>query len=105
MTVQAKALELWVAKAGAAVVALCSIYGVAKDILTRSSNGLGPTGILRLDAVLILGVFTAIGYGLLWTAFEKLFGWDFGAGGKIKLPRGGSAIALSLSVTLPLAII
>lgn len=105
MTVQAKALELWAAKGSAVVVGLCSIYGVAKDIFHRSPSGPGPSGILRLYAVLILGVVAAIGFGLLWTAFEKLFGWKFGGGGKRLLPQGWSAVALSLSLTLPLVIL
>ena len=87
------------------VVALGSLYSVGKDVFNRSPSGPGPTGWLRLFAVLFLGVVAAILYGLLWTAFEKLFGWDFGAGGKRRLPQGWSAIALSLSVTLPLALL
>jgi polyferredoxin len=105
MTIQGKSLELWAAKGGGVVVALSSLYGVAKDILNRSPSGPGPNGILRLYAVLILGIVVAIGYGLLWTAFEKLFGWQFGSGGKRKLPHGWSAVALSLSATLPLVIL
>lgn len=105
MTVQARALELWAAKGGAVVVGLCSIYSVLKDILNRSPSGPGPTGILRLYAVLFLGVAAAIFFGIFWTAFEKLFGWDFGGGGKKRLPKGWAAVALSLSLTLPLVIL
>jgi hypothetical protein len=105
MTMQTKALELWATKSVGVVVALSSIYSVAKDIFSRAPAGPGPTGILRLYAVLFLGIVAAILFGLFWTAFEKLFGWDFGGGGKQQLPRGWAAIALSLSLTLPLVIL
>lgn len=105
MTVQVRALELWAAKGGAVVVGFSSIYSVLKDILNRSPSGPGPTGILRLYAVLFLGIVAAIFFGIFWTAFEKLFGWDFGGGGKKRLPKGWAAVALSLSLTLPLVIL
>lgn len=105
MTMQIRALELWAAKGFAVILGLSSIYSVLKDILNRAPSGPGPTGILRLYAVLFLGVVAAIFFGIFWTAFEKLFGWNFGGGGKLRLPRGWSAVALSLSLTLPLVIL
>ena len=105
MTVQVKALELWATKVGAFVLALCSLYGVVKDVFARAPQSPCPTGILQIYSLLMLGVVTAIGFGLLWTAFEQLFDWNFGSGGKRHLPRGWSAIALSLSMTMPLAIL
>jgi hypothetical protein len=105
MTLQGNSFEAWVAKGGGTLAALCSIYSVAKDIVHRSPEGPGPTGFPRLSAVLILGVCVAVFFGVLWAAFEKLFGWDFGAGGHRRLPKGWAAIALSLSMTLPLVLV
>lgn len=87
------------------ILAICTVYGVAKDIIKHPLNVPGATGFLRLNAVLILGVFTAIAFGVMWQAFEKIFGWKYGAGGHGRLPRGWSAVALSLSMTLPLVLI
>jgi hypothetical protein len=105
MTRQSNSFQSWAAKAGGMIAALCSIYSVVREIVQRSPNGPGPTGFARLSAVLILGVFAAIAYGILWQIFEKLFGWKYGAGGHGRLPQGWAAVALSFSVTLPLVLI
>src|ERR1700674_5459421 len=105
MTPKSNPFEPWLARAGGIFLAICTVYGVIKDIVHRSPNGAGPTGFLRLATVLILGVCTAIAYGVLWQAFENIFGWKYGAGGHGRLPQGWAAVALSFSVTLPLVLI
>src|SRR5207253_6719224 len=63
------------------------------------------SGVDRLKVVLHLSVLTALAYGIVWSLSERVFGWTYGAGGGDVLPAGWSAIVLSLSVTLPLALI
>jgi len=93
MTGKPNSFERWLARAGSMILAICTVYGVAKDIIQHPLNVPGATGFLRLNAVLILGVFTAIAFGVIWQAFEKIFGWKYGAGGHGRLPRGWSAIS------------
>lgn len=102
MASKSNSFEHWLTRAGSMFLAICAVYGVAKDIIQHPLNVQGATGFLRLNAVLILGVFTAIAFGVLWQAFEKIFGWKYGAGGHGRLPRGWSAVALSISMMLPL---
>jgi hypothetical protein len=42
---------------------------------------------------------------VLWSLTERLFGWSFGAGGGTSLPRGPSAVLLSVTMTLPLIVV
>lgn len=62
----------------------------------------GLSGLLRLQAILLIGVAVAIAHGLLWALVERLFDWRFGAGGGSSLPYGWSAAVLSLTMTVPL---
>jgi hypothetical protein len=70
------------------------------------SSGLPPVPPqARLNVVLHLTLAGAVVHGVLWTLAERLHGWDFGAGGRGVMPSGYSAFVLSLTVTLPLALL
>jgi hypothetical protein len=90
------------------VTVLCnfaSVGGFVFSIAERASAMPNLSGGDRLNVVLHLSVLTALAYGIVWSLSERVFGWTYGAGGGDVLPAGWSAIVLSLSVTLPLALI
>ncbi len=59
----------------------------------------------RFSILLPLGVLAALVHAALWAITERVFSWKFGAGGSGLLPHGWSAVALSLTVTIPLILI
>ncbi len=86
------------------VGSLCSIIGLCMYIADRYTGLPEVPRLTRLSIVIQLGLLTAIAYGAFWTLVERLFGWSYGAGGRGELPQGWSAVALSLTVTIPLAV-
>jgi hypothetical protein len=105
VTTKSNPFERWLVRLGSGIGTIWLIYSMAKEIIKHPQNVPDSTGFLHLNVVLILGVFTAIAFGVFWQALEKIFGWKYGAGGHGRLPRGWSAVALSISMTLPLVII
>lgn len=60
--------------------------------------------LLRLQTVLLLGVAAAAAHGLLWVVTQRVYDWHFDAGSE-QLPHGRSAVALSLTMTVPLVLL
>src|SRR5437764_169314 len=98
MGLQEGSFESWATKVVGVIATICTIGSTAWNILRRSPSAPAPSGFPRLSVVLMLGVFSGIGYGVCWQIFDRIFRWNFGAGGHLTLPRGWSALALSLSV-------
>jgi hypothetical protein len=92
-------------KLGSVIANFASIAGFAFYLADRTSSIPTVSGPGALNRVLHLALLSAILYGILWSLAERLSGWDFGAGGGDKEPSGWSAVVLSLSITLPLAIV
>lgn len=63
------------------------------------------SGLPRLQAILFIGLASALAHGILWTLLDRIFHWNFQAGGHGALPEGWSAIAQSATVTLPLILL
>jgi hypothetical protein len=94
--------------------AICSIAGFVLStigwflrILRPPPGGFALPGmppIQRLQVILFLGVAAAAFHGILWLLSERLFHWKFHAGGGA-LPQGWSAVALSLTMTIPLVVV
>jgi hypothetical protein len=55
-------------------------------------------------AIGIIGSVAAALQGVSWSTLEAINGWRFGAGGYQAMPSGTQAVALSLTVTIPLVI-
>jgi hypothetical protein len=81
------------------------VYAV--DLLSRPKHsGDMITGYERVLTALVLGGAAAVAYGLLWSTANRIFGWHYGDGGSTPtLPKGWAAVVLSLSTTLPLALL
>jgi hypothetical protein len=92
-------------KLGSVLANFASIAGFAFYIADRTSSLPSVSGPEALNHVIHLALLSAILYGVLWALAELLFGWDYGAGGGDMEPSGPSAVALSLSMTLPLAFV
>lgn len=88
---------------GTVVANLASIASFSFYIAERTASLPTKSGLAGLNVVFHVAVLAAIGYGILWSVAERLFGWNYGAGGGDTLPSGWSAVVLSLSMTLPLA--
>jgi len=54
--------------------------------------------------ILFLGTLAAASHGILWLLAQRVFRWNFDAGGNA-LPHGWSAVALSLTMTIPLLVV
>jgi hypothetical protein len=92
-------------KLGSVLANFASIAGFAFYIADRTSSLPNVSGPEALNRVLHLAVLSAILYGVIWSLAERVFGWNYGAGGGDTEPSGWSAIVLSLSMTLPLAFV
>lgn len=92
-------------KLGSVIANLASIASFSLYIAERTSTLPTRSGVTSLNVVLHLAILTAIAFGVLWTVAELVFGWSYGAGGGDRLASGWSAVILSLSMTVPLAII
>lgn len=92
-------------KLGSVIANFASIAGFAFYIADRTSSLPSVSGSDALNRVLHLAVLSAIFYGVLWSLAERFLGWNYGAGGGDTEPSGWSAVALSLSMTLPLAFV
>ena len=101
----AKATETVALKLGCLIANLASIAGFLFYLVDRTSASYSPSGLSGLNVVLHLSLLTCLGYGILWASAERIFHWDYGAGAGEALPTGWSAVALSLSVTLPLVFV
>lgn len=66
---------------------------------------LGISGLPRLQLVIFLGITAAAFHGVLWILTEKAFGWRFGEGEGESQPQGWPAIALSVTMTIPLVLL
>jgi hypothetical protein len=78
-----------------------TVASLVKD-LAQTGIATSPQ-VLTLPTLLTLGVFAAIGYGILWTTSESIMGWHYGSGPA--LPSGLAAVVLSLCMTLPLLLV
>ena len=81
-----------------------AVAGVVQWVLTTTPPP-GPIPVTGSDRVLELvglGLVSAFIQLGLWSGAEKIFGWDFGAGGGNSLPAGWQAAILSLTLTVPL---
>jgi hypothetical protein len=83
---------------------LASIASLALTVIQGKADT-AVHGSAGLNIVIHLALLTVIGYGILWSLAERIFHWNFGSGGGDSLPTGWSAVVLSLSVTLPLALV
>jgi hypothetical protein len=92
-------------------VILLSVSGVQflRDLAVSTYSPSGPSASKmasgsseRLYTLLFLGVLAAVAGGILWSRIEKVAGWHIGAGGD---NEGWSAVAASMSMTLPLIIV
>lgn len=89
-----------------AVVTVAS-FGAPIWALMSSSVPTLPmvVGFERLSVVCVLAVLSWLAYGVIWASVDRFFAWQFGPGTGDRLPAGWSAIALSMSVTVPLTLI
>ena len=89
----------------ASFVALSGTYlGFFREDRSSSTGFPLIHGDARFNIILIIGVCSAIAHGILWSFAERLFGWEYEAGGQGKLPSGFSAFVLSLTLTVPLSL-
>jgi hypothetical protein len=101
-----KSVDTFARRAATGLGAVAGILGLIVSIAQRSPSIPTMSGIGAVNVVLHLTLLCAIAYGILWgTADKWIFKWNYGAGGGESLPSGWSAVVLSLSVTLPLALV
>jgi hypothetical protein len=82
------------------------IYASAGSIIILNPNNLVIlTGLFKLYTILFLGLLVAIVHGILWSIIERMFHWDFGAGGGESLPKGWQAVILSATMSIPLVLL
>ena len=60
----------------------------------------GLAALPRLQMILFVGVIVAVLHGVLWRLVQWVFHWSYKEGES--LPHGGAAVALSLTMTVPL---
>jgi hypothetical protein len=89
-------------KIGTIMGNVASIGSLSIYIVERSSHESSLSGFASLNVVIHLALVCAIAYGILWSLTERMFRWEYGAGGSGRLPSGWSALALSLTMTIPL---
>lgn len=92
-------------KFGVVIANIASILSLGLSISDRTPSLATKSGSEALSVVLHLTLLVAILYGVLWAIAERVWGWKFGAGGSGKMPAGWSAVALSISLTLPLGVV
>lgn len=92
-------------KLGSVIANLASIASFSFYIAERTSSLPTKSGLGGFNVVLHLTVLSAIAFGTLWSTAERCFKWNYGAGGGDRLPSGWSAVVLSLSMTMPLALV
>jgi hypothetical protein len=79
-----------------------TLWGFIRQLVTPTTVSAIAAGPGRLLTILVIGGLAAAAHGVLWSGTELAFGWQFEAGGHELLPSGWSAIALSVTQTLPL---
>jgi hypothetical protein len=89
-------------KFGTFIAGVASILSLALSISDRTPTLATKSGAEALGVVLHLTLIVAILYGVLWAVAERVFHWDYGAGGGGKMPSGWAAATLALSLTIPL---
>ncbi len=82
---------------------LASIAGFGLYILEHGRQSTVSVG--GLNTILHLTVLTTLACGFLWKVLEWVFGWKFGTGRTDAVPSGFSAIIMSFTWTLPLAVV
>lgn len=100
-----KALKKFSKKLVGVTAFIVTIAGAVRQYYGSIGEAGSLQGSLRFFIILAIGTISSIAYGLLWTFAEHVFGWNYGAGGAGQLPSGFSAFILSLTLTLPLAIV
>jgi hypothetical protein len=104
--VPAVKIEAIASRIGSVVGTVASVLGLGVSIVQRTSSSPNMTGGTKLDVILHVAIASAIVYGVLWgTADHWIAHWGYDAGGQYKMPTGGRAIVLSLSLTIPLALV
>lgn len=97
--------KAWLQRIAAAVVFIIGVVTFISDYLIGKAPLPPPTCTNVFLLILPLGLAAGIAHALLWADIENWFGWTFGAGGSGAMPSGFSAVALSLSLTFPLAFV
>jgi hypothetical protein len=95
----------WAMNAISLVGSIASIIALMVYTADRYTGLSDIPRLTRFSVLLQLGVLTALSHGALWAITERIFAWKFGAGGSGPLPHGWSAVALSLTITIPLIVI
>jgi hypothetical protein len=98
-------LGTWVLNAVGLVGAIAGIIGLALYLADRHTGLPNIPRLTRFSILLPLGLVTALVHFLLWSLVEMAFAWTFGAGGGLLHVHGWPAVALSLTVTIPLILI
>ena len=105
MTSQSQ-INWWGSVCSIVVTAVAGVKWLAA-ILQPPSSGVplhNLASLQRLQTILFLGLAAAALHGVLWLLAERAFRWNFDAGAE-SLPHGWSAVALSLTMTIPLVLL
>ena len=115
----ASTFHLLAVKGGTVITSGMTAVGFCFSIVDRYGANTASKPNAPLGIAVELAILCAIGYGILWTIPDKwIFKWQFEGGTKSAprakgerhkamsmLPSGFSAVVLSLSVTIPLAVV
>lgn len=92
-------------KFGSFIANVATLVGLGLYISDRRSTLATKSGPEALGIVVYLTLLVAIFYGVLWIVTERILKTNYAAGGAGRMPAGWAAVALSLSLTLPLGIV